>query len=110
MRVVVTDVVRMDTLDTSWLRGKIGTVVRLRMCDDGAWINMDQDIPDELRSFPADDASRRGNHVLLYPDECEELKEAAVPPKSSKVKTAAEMAYDAKYDTSCVGAFARARP
>jgi len=30
--------------------------------------------------------------------------------QAPKPKTATEMAYDAKHDTSCVGAFARARP
>lgn len=35
------------------------------------------------------------------------LAEPAVQPH---VKTAAEMRYDAAHDTSCVGAFARARP
>jgi len=35
------------------------------------------------------------------------LSEPSVQPH---VKTAAEMRYDAKHDTSCVGAFARARP
>lgn len=52
------------------LRGKIGTVVRLRRCDNGAWVRMDEDVPDELRSFPANDEAGRGNHVMLYPEEC----------------------------------------
>lgn len=59
-----------------WLPGKIGTVVRLRMSDDGAWVRMDDAIPDEIASFPASD--KRRNHVLLYPHECEpEHRQAA---------------------------------
>lgn len=34
----------------------------------------------------------------------------AEPTVQPHVKTAAEMRYDAAHDTSCVGAFARARP
>lgn len=50
------------------LRNETGTVVRLLRRDYSAWIRMDQPIPDSLRSFPATDD--RGNHVLLWPDEC----------------------------------------
>ena len=50
------------------LRGRTGTVVRLRRCDGAAWVDMDDDIPDGARSFPHDDDRR--NHVLLYPQEC----------------------------------------
>ncbi|MGD8914601.1 MAG: hypothetical protein PVJ68_17985 [Candidatus Thiodiazotropha sp.] len=50
------------------LRGMTGQVVRLRNCDAGAWVNMDDDIPDTLRIFHAGDP--RANHVLLYPQEC----------------------------------------
>lgn len=51
------------------LEGKIGVVVRLRMADNGAWVEMDEDIPESMRSFPANDS--RGKHVLLYPEDCE---------------------------------------
>ncbi len=50
---------------------KIGRVVRLRMSDCGAWVNMDDDLPVELRSFPSDDPHGRANHTILYPSECE---------------------------------------
>ena len=45
-----------------------GTVVRLRRCDYQAWVDMDADLPMDLRSFPANDSRR--NHMLLWPDEC----------------------------------------
>jgi hypothetical protein len=50
------------------LVGQTGRVVRLRNADYGAWVDMDAPLPDELRSFPETDS--RGNHYLLYPDEC----------------------------------------
>ena len=52
--------------------GKRGTVVRKRGQDDGAWIRFDEDLPDDLRSFPKGDD--RQNHMMLWPDECEEVK------------------------------------
>lgn len=53
------------------LKGRFGNVVRLRMSDDNAWVAMDEDIPEEIRSFPANDPHGRGNHVLLSPEDCE---------------------------------------
>jgi hypothetical protein len=50
------------------LQGRVGTVVRLRMSDNGAWVQMDEALPDELRAFPANDP--RGNHILLFPEQC----------------------------------------
>jgi len=36
---------------------------------------LDKDgLPDALRQFPKDDSAGRGNHIVLYPHECEELK------------------------------------
>lgn len=52
------------------LAGKTGTVVRLRRADEAAWVKMDCDLPDQLRSFPADDACGRANHIILWPSEC----------------------------------------
>lgn len=49
--------------------GKTGTVVRLRRADDAAWVRMDEDLPMDLRSFPADDERR--NHIMLWPEDCE---------------------------------------
>ena len=45
-----------------------GTVVRVRMADDGAWVEMDGDVPEGIREFPAGDPKAR--HVMLYPDQC----------------------------------------
>jgi hypothetical protein len=53
------------------LEGKTGTVVRMRMADNGAWVSMDEALPASLVSFPADDD--RHHHVLLYPEDCEEI-------------------------------------
>lgn len=55
------------------LNGTTGTVTRLRRSDDGAWVNIDQGLPDSLRQFPADDSAGRGNHIVLAPEECEAL-------------------------------------
>jgi hypothetical protein len=51
------------------LIGKLGTVVRCRYGDNGAWINMDDPLDEKLTSFPARDPRR--NHILMYPEECE---------------------------------------
>ena len=56
--------------------GEVGTVRRLRKIDGGAWVEMDRDLPLDLRTFPADDPRR--NHALLYPDECERLRRVEV--------------------------------
>ncbi len=53
--------------------GETGTVCRLRRCDEGAWVNMDRDLPGDLRSFPENDSSGRKNHTILYPSDCEVL-------------------------------------
>lgn len=50
------------------MHGMSGTVVRLRRLDVGAWVNMDRDLPIDLRTFGATDPRR--NHALLYPQEC----------------------------------------
>ena len=52
------------------LHGKVGTVHRIRT-DGGAWVEMDDPLPDDLCRFPADDP--RGKHVQLYPEECERV-------------------------------------
>jgi hypothetical protein len=62
-------VVETETEEASVLEGETGVVVRLRMGDSGAWVKMDNDLPDNLRSFSKDDV--RANHILLYPEECE---------------------------------------
>jgi len=48
--------------------GFCGTVVRVRLADDGAWVRMDKDLPQELWAFPPDD--HRHRDVIIYPDEC----------------------------------------
>ncbi len=50
-----------------------GTVSRVRMADDGAWIEMDATLPAELRSFPEGDP--RARQVLLYPEHCGEVRQ-----------------------------------
>lgn len=49
----------------------LGTVVRLRHCDIGAWVNLDHRVYDACHPFPVDDESGRGAHVLAYPEDCE---------------------------------------
>jgi hypothetical protein len=61
--------VRITSESKDEMVGKLGTVVRLRRTDNGAWVNMDRDLPIALRSFPEHDPRRR--HMLVYPDECE---------------------------------------
>jgi hypothetical protein len=51
------------------LVGKTGTVVRLRLGDNGAWVKMDEPFNEKLTSFPAGDERR--NYILMYPEECE---------------------------------------
>lgn len=51
--------------------GRTGVVVRPRRGDNGAWINFDEDLPEEHRQFPASDPHGRGNHAMFYPKQCE---------------------------------------
>jgi hypothetical protein len=55
--------------------GACGTVVRLRRCDDGAWIELDTPAHDDVHPFPADDP--RARHVLAYPEDCHHIATAA---------------------------------
>jgi hypothetical protein len=60
------------------LDDRTGTVVRLRHSDNGAWIKIDGEHSDRIDwPFPADDVHGRANHVCLYPEDCELLKEQA---------------------------------
>jgi hypothetical protein len=52
------------------LVGKSGIVVRLLIRDNSAWIAMNDPLPDDLRSFPLDDAYGRGNHIVIFPEDC----------------------------------------
>jgi hypothetical protein len=54
------------------LAGKCGSIQRLRRADNGAWVRMDCELPDEYREFPKDDENGRGRHLLLYPEQCAE--------------------------------------
>ena len=58
--------------DGTALDGRIGTVVRLRISDDGAWVQMDNDLPADLCSFP-DPADNRHRNIMLYPEQCQEV-------------------------------------
>ena len=64
-------------LDGTRIDPTAGTVTRLLMRDDGAWIELDRRQGDAAHPFPPDD--RRGKHVLSYPEWCEPL--AATAPK-----------------------------
>lgn len=59
------------------LAGKCGVVVRLRRADEAAWVQMECDLPSELRSFPADDTHVRGRHIILWPSECRAARKIA---------------------------------
>lgn len=50
------------------LVGRTGRVVRLRINDSGAWVQMDQPLPNHLRSFPEGD--ERADWIVLYPEWC----------------------------------------
>ena len=52
------------------LAGQYGTIWRIRHCDNGAWVEMDESLPESLRRFPEGDS--RCNHIVLYPWLCEE--------------------------------------
>lgn len=60
-RVTVTD-------SESLLCGKQGRVCRLRICDNGAFVDMDDNLPAELQLFPDGDSRQR--HTMLYPEQC----------------------------------------
>ena len=63
-------VVSQDGLDERQeLIGQLGTVVRCRYGDNGAWVKMDNALDEQLTSFPVGD--HRRNHILMYPEECE---------------------------------------
>jgi len=55
------------------LRGETGTITRRCISDISAWVEMDKELPEELRVFPKEDS--RGKHINLYPDECEHVAE-----------------------------------
>ena len=52
--------------------GAHGTVVRLRRCDDGAWVSLYNRLSGDLEAlhpFAVDD--QRATHILAYPEDCE---------------------------------------
>jgi len=53
------------------MNGQAGTIYRHRICDNGAWVAMDNEPSEHLCSFPKSD--HRRNHIILYPDQCEEV-------------------------------------
>jgi len=63
--------VRITKPDIPTLTGFTGTVRRLLMRDESAWIRTDQLLPESIAKFPEDDERR--NYVNLFPDECEPL-------------------------------------
>lgn len=53
--------------------GAVGSVVRLRRCDDMAWVALEARSTNEsAHPFPADDD--RGTHVLAAPEDCEAVR------------------------------------
>jgi hypothetical protein len=59
--------------EREWLRGRFGTVVRIRTGDDCAWIDIEGEaLPGNLRSFPH--SNLRANHIICAPEECEAAK------------------------------------
>ncbi len=48
----------------------VGTVVRLRIADDGAFVRLDKRLGEDVHMFPASDKTRRTS-VLTYPEWCE---------------------------------------
>lgn len=50
------------------LYGQTGRVWRMRLCDDSAWVTMDNDLPEKYRAFPVFDI--RKNNILLHPRLC----------------------------------------
>lgn len=60
--------VTIETFGNASLVGQSGTVRRVRMGDNGAWVEMDSRPPAQFCSFPADDS--RANHLLLCPELC----------------------------------------
>ena len=72
-------IISMDAMDRSsdiavieaqaLMAGRTGTVRRLLMRDISAWVQMDDELPPALASFPADDP--RGRNLILWPSECD---------------------------------------
>lgn len=53
--------------DPKPIEPQLGTVVRVRRSDNGAWVRLDKRIAE--CPFPADDD--RANHVLVFPENCD---------------------------------------
>lgn len=51
-----------------------GRVTRLRHCDNGAFISLEERRPGISFAFPENDEYGRGTHVLVYPQFCHEVK------------------------------------
>jgi hypothetical protein len=52
-----------------------GTVCRLRLADNGAWVSLDaRHAESVVHPFPANDEYGRGTHVLAYPEGCDALR------------------------------------
>lgn len=56
------------------LLGRTCTVVRLlHRSSEEAWVNVDgEPVPSECRMFPENDEHGRGNHILVWDEECTE--------------------------------------
>jgi len=50
--------------------GALGTVVRVKMGDDGAWVALDQRLTGPLEVVhPFSIGDSRGNHIMVYPEQ-----------------------------------------
>jgi hypothetical protein len=57
--------------DILLISGRAGTIYRKLLSDHGAWVIMDENLPSGAESF--DYADNRARHVLLYPEQCDEI-------------------------------------
>lgn len=55
------------TAEAHPLLGQSGSVKRLRMADDGAWVKFDNRIPAD---WPFPEGDTRSNDAVIYPEEC----------------------------------------
>lgn len=50
----------------------VGSIVRMRRCDDGAWIRLDVRQPEHFHPFHEGD--ERSNDVIAFPENCDAVK------------------------------------
>ena len=86
------------------LKGRTGTVVRLRIADNMAWVNMDEPLPEEFCSFTENDGygqpEIRRNHILLDPAECEPNGKSGESKRGEKPSLDASASVDSGNQTA----------